>query len=154
MRNLEKEFSLSSTDLFHFPAGDSPEVMRIPEVPTVNETKLASTGFDEIEYLDPKIVCEDNQMVSNYLATPCSVFDEFVSSETGFVNQESTVRSNLTVNIERLEQHAVQQDIDDMYTKSLQQFTKSLAKMKLLLDMVSPTQSENSFPSRHQRAFF
>ncbi|CAF1929478.1 BnaC05g26690D [Brassica napus] len=110
--------------------------MRIPEVPTVNETKLASTGFDEIEYLDPKIVCEDNQMVSNYLATPCSVFDEFVSSETGFVNQE------------------LQQDIDDMYTKSLQQFTKSLAKMKLLLDMVSPTQSENSFPSRHQRAFF
>ncbi|KAL0815309.1 hypothetical protein Bca101_071753 [Brassica carinata] len=110
--------------------------MRIPEVPTVNETKLASTGFDEIEYLDPKIVCEDNQMVSNYLATP------------------STVRSNLTVNIERLEQHAVQQDIDDMYTKSLQQFTKSLAKMKLLLDMLNPTQSENSFPSRHQRAFF
>ncbi|ESQ30425.1 hypothetical protein EUTSA_v10011530mg [Eutrema salsugineum] len=254
---LEKEFSLSSTDLFHSPAGfvelslsyagDSPEVMHIPPVPTVDETELAPIEFDEIEFLDPKIVCENNQMVSNYLASPCSDSDEFGSSETGFVevnsvqsavvdtveeaaptstvltngisspsvavssgsssthddsklsseennsgsdrevkkptdahddsklsseennsgsdreakkaadtiknddldktDDEVVVKPVLSMNFEP-EQKVVQQDIVDMYTKSLQQFTESLAKMKLPLDIDSPTQSENSSSSQ------
>ncbi|KAL1208932.1 hypothetical protein V5N11_000420 [Cardamine amara subsp. amara] len=230
---LEKEFSLSSTDLFHSPAGfvelslsyagDSPEVMHIPAVPTtVDETELAPIEFDKVEFLDPNIVCENNQMVSKYFSTVCSDSDEFVSSDTGFVEVNSaqsgvvdsveeaaptnTVSTNeisspsvavssgssgtpddskqssegnnsssdqeakkpadiikngdldkaddeavgkpvLTVNIEP-EQKVVQQDIVDMYTKSLQQFTESLAKMKLPLDIDSPTQSENSSSSQ------
>ncbi|KAL0796860.1 hypothetical protein Bca101_068237 [Brassica carinata] len=243
---LEKEFSLSSTDLFHSPAGfvelslsyagEFPEVMHIPAVPTVDETELGSIEVDESEFMDPKIVCENNQMVSSYLATPCTDSDEFVSSETGFVevnsvqtavvdtveeaaaptngisspsiavssgssgthddlvlsskgnnsgsdhevkkpvdnsklsseennsvseqgekkpadtikngDGEEVVKPILTVNMEQPEQKVVQQDIVDMYTKSLQQFTESLAKMKLPLDMDSPTQSENSSSSQ------
>jgi hypothetical protein len=221
---LEKEFSLSSTDLYHSPAGfvelslsyagDSPELMHIPAaVPIVDhETELASIEFDESDFLDPKIVCENNQMVSKYLADS----DELVSSEAGFVevnsvqsavveeeapkntvstneisspsiavssgssdthvdsklsnevnnsgsdeeakkpkdvktdkkDDEAVVKSVLTVNIEQPEQKVVQQDIIDMYTKSLQQFTESLAKMKLPLDIDSPTQSENSSSSQ------
>ncbi|VVB00644.1 unnamed protein product [Arabis nemorensis] len=234
MRNgkLEKEFSLSSTDLYHSPAGfvdltlsyagDSPEVMHIPAVPTVDKTELVPFEFDEIEFVDPKIVCENNQMVSKYFATPGSDSDEFVSAETGFVetnsdqskavdaveeaaptstvstngisspsiavssgssdthddsklssegnnsgsdreakkptdiiknddidktDDEAVVKPVLTVNPEA-EQKVVQQDIVDMYTKSLQQFTESLAKMKLPLDIDSPTQSDNSSSSQ------
>lgn len=251
---LEKEFSLSSTDLFHSPAGfvelslsyagEFPEVMHIPAVvPTVDETEMVSIEVDESEFLDPKIVCENNQMVSSYLATPCTDSDDFVSSEGGFVevnsvqttvvdtveeaaaaptgtdftngiaspsiavssgssgthddlvlsskgntsgsdqevkkklssseennsgsdqgekkpadpikngdldkeDGEEVVKPILTVNFEQPEQKVVQQDIVDMYTKSLQQFTESLAKMKLPLDMDSPTQSENSSSSQ------
>ncbi|EOA37946.1 hypothetical protein CARUB_v10009413mg [Capsella rubella] len=229
---LEKEFSLSSTDLYHSPAGfvelslsyagDLPEVMHIPAVPTADETELAPIEFDENEFLDPKIVCENNQMVSKYFSTTCSDSDDFASSETGFVevnsilsavvdtveeaaptntvstneisspstavssgssgthddskqssegnnlgsvkeatkatdiidngdfdktDDEAVVKPVLTVNIEP-EQQVVQQDIVDMYTKSLQQFTESLAKMKLPLDIDSPTQSENSSSSQ------
>nr|AAM65452.1 unknown [Arabidopsis thaliana] len=230
---LEKEFSLSSTDLYHSPAGfvelslsyagDSPDVMHIPAVPTADETELAPIEFDESEFLDPKIVCENNQMVSKYFSTTCSDSDDFASSETGFVevnsilsavvetavdeaapantvstngisspstavssgssrthdvskqssegnnsdseqeakkptdiiksgdldktDEEAVVKPVLTVHIEP-EQKVVQQDIVDMYTKSLQQFTESLAKMKLPLDIDSPTQSENSSSSQ------
>ncbi|KAF8097318.1 hypothetical protein N665_0291s0027 [Sinapis alba] len=245
---LEKEFSLSSTDLFHSPAGfvelslsyagEVPEVMHIPTVEErVDETELDSIEVDESEFLDPKIVCENNQMVSSYLATPCTDSDDFVSSESGFVevnsvlsavvdtveeaaltngisspsiavssgssgthddlvvsskgnnsgsdqelkkpmdnhdesklsseennsgsdqgankpadtikngDGEAVLKPILTVNFEP-EQKVVQQDIVDMYTKSLQQFTESLAKMKLPLDMDSPTQSDNSSSSQ------
>ncbi|XP_010479514.1 PREDICTED: uncharacterized protein LOC104758362 [Camelina sativa] len=242
---LEKEFSLSSTDLYHSPAGfvelslsyagDLPEVMHIPAVPTADETQLAPIEFDEDEFLDPKIVCENNQMVSTYFSTTCSDSDDFASSETGFMevnsiqstvvdtvdkaapasavvdtvdkaapantvstneisspstavssgssgthddskqssegnnsgsvkeatkatdiiengdldktDDETVVKPVLKVNIEP-EQQVVQQDIVDMYTKSLQQFTESLAKMKLPLDIDSPTQSENSSSSQ------
>ncbi|XP_010461901.1 PREDICTED: uncharacterized protein LOC104742582 [Camelina sativa] len=229
---LEKEFSLSSTDLYHSPAGfvelslsyagELPEVMHIPAVPTADETELAPIEFDEDEFLDPKIVCENNQMVSTYFSTTCSDSDDFASSETGFLevnsiqttvvdtveqaaptntvstneisspsaavssgssgthddskqssegnnsgsvkeatkatyiiengdldktDDEAVVKPVLKVNIEP-EQQVVQQDIVDMYTKSLQQFTESLAKMKLPLDIDSPTQSENSSSSQ------
>jgi hypothetical protein len=50
----------------------------------------------------------------------------------------------VTVNIEP-EPQMVQQDIVDMYMKSMQQFTESLAKMKLPMDIESePTSSGNS----------
>ncbi|KAF2606495.1 hypothetical protein F2Q68_00043498 [Brassica cretica] len=61
---------------------------------------------------------------------------------------EEVVKPIVTLNFEQPEQKVVQQDIVDMYTKSLQQFTESLAKMKLPLDMDSPTQSENSSSSQ------
>ncbi|KAJ4846248.1 hypothetical protein Tsubulata_031267 [Turnera subulata] len=88
--NLEKESSLSSTDLFHSPAGfvqlslsyagASPEVIAIPA------TALAADGntqnadsvpceLDKIEFRDPKIVNEDQMMVSEYIVISCSNLD-------------------------------------------------------------------------------
>ncbi|KAL7186656.1 hypothetical protein ACSBR2_028395 [Camellia fascicularis] len=243
---LEKEFSLSSTDLFHSPAGfvqlslsytgASPEVMALP-ASTAQNTVLQdsevteSSEFDQIEFPDPKIVNENQLMVSEYFTNLDSQSSEsFVSSDpenqlsseigvhvesfsTGTVepiqlpkhndsppssvltngspseslpassqscvtpgasnspNQESfsPPKNNLkdkreyvgdaeskasggvafskpvaTVNIEP-KQEVVQQDIVDMYMKSMQQFTESLAKMKLPMDIESgPTSSESS----------
>ncbi|KAK9269423.1 hypothetical protein L1049_001196 [Liquidambar formosana] len=104
---LEKEFSLSSTDLFHSPAGfvqltlsysgASPEVMAMSVVPTA----LASNGavqdseitescpgdYDKIEFPDPNIVNENQMMVSEYFGISCDNLDSqssesLVSSET------------------------------------------------------------------------
>ncbi|OMP04268.1 C2 calcium-dependent membrane targeting [Corchorus olitorius] len=247
---IEKEFSLSSTDLFHSPAGfvqlslaysgSSPEVMAIPSMSeslVADETVKCSEGseceLDKIEFPDPKIVNENQMMVSEYFGIPCSNMDSEsseslvtsdaetqVSSEMGvhvvesFSNATvnsiqapkldsppSSVSTNgvsspsaaassessdgpaasktntqehisapkekiadvgdgesdssgaqsdpivkpiVSVNMEP-EQKVVQQDIVDMYMKSMQQFTESLAKMKLPLDIDSgPTKSENS----------
>ncbi|CAJ1971474.1 unnamed protein product [Sphenostylis stenocarpa] len=84
---LEKEFSLSSTDLFHSPAGfvqlslsyngASPDVIAISAMPTelaANGTESCETlvrDLDKIEFPDPKIVNEDHLMVSEYFGIPC-----------------------------------------------------------------------------------
>ncbi|KAK7316823.1 hypothetical protein RJT34_00564 [Clitoria ternatea] len=87
---LEKEFSLSSTDLFHSPsgfvqlslsyAGASPDVMTIPAMPTKVATAVQNSetsseslarDLDKIEFPDPKIVNEDHLMVSEYFGIPC-----------------------------------------------------------------------------------
>lgn len=66
------------------------------------------------------------------------------SNTSGEVPADTFAKPVFTVNIEP-EQKVVQQDIVDMYMKSMQQFTESLAKMKLPMDMESgPTSSENS----------
>ncbi|KAL9229993.1 hypothetical protein vseg_005397 [Gypsophila vaccaria] len=66
-------------------------------------------------------------------------------SSNGQASSEETVITPLiTVNLEP-EEKMVQQDIVDMYMKSMQQFTESLAKMKLPMDLSSePAKSENS----------
>ncbi|KDP39231.1 hypothetical protein JCGZ_00988 [Jatropha curcas] len=250
---LEKEFSLSSTDLFHSPAGFvqlslsysgvSPDVLAIPAMPNA----LATDGnvqdsaiqeslpceFEKIEFPDPKIVNENQMMVSEYFGIPCASVDSesseslvtsdlenHVSSEMDFhvtesfsaatvdsiqapkldsppssvstngvsspsiaassdtsdapaskpnqeqdsaekekkgvededgesdssgrAKSEKIVKPVITMNIEP-EPNVVQQDIVDMYMKSMQQFTESLAKMKLPLDIDSgPTSSGSS----------
>ncbi|EOA13396.1 hypothetical protein CARUB_v10026435mg [Capsella rubella] len=65
------------------------------------------------------------------------------SEASGETSEEKIVKSVLTLKVEP-ESKVVQQDIVDMYMKSMQQFTDSLAKMKLPLDIDSPTKSENS----------
>ncbi|XP_050218952.1 uncharacterized protein LOC126669511 [Mercurialis annua] len=258
---LEKEFSLSSTDLFHSPAGfvqlslsysgASPDVMAIPSMPTalaaggsMQDTEIQESmpcEFDEIEFPDPKIVNENQMMVSEYYAISCNNEDSetsesFITSEvedhvssdmctnvvesysvatvesvgalkhdspteapkrdsppssisTNGVSSPSIAVSSdtsdapadtktqhqehdsaqkekkggdgesdsscetqtekfpkpiINMNFEP-EQKVVQQDIVDMYMKSMQQFTESLAKMKLPLDMDSgPTSSGSS----------
>ncbi|KGN56056.1 uncharacterized protein LOC101220782 [Cucumis sativus] len=89
---LEKEFSLSSTDLFHSPAGfvqlslsyngASPQVMVIPAIETtvgVEDSDLTKSShpsdLDMIEFPDPKIANEDQIMVSEYFGIPCSNLD-------------------------------------------------------------------------------
>ena len=246
---LEKEFSLSSTDLFHSPAGfvqlslayagASPDVMAIPAVPkplaadeTAQESDI-SESLDRIEFPDPKIVNENQMMVSEYFGISCSNMDtetseSLVSSDARnqvsseirapvvesfstatvesvqlpkFDSPPSSVSTNgvsspsvaassdssdslvvskpqnqeqeppskekkvdvgegesdssggvpsdainkpvVSVNIEP-EQKVVQQDIVDMYMKSMQQFTESLAKMKLPLDIDSGPPSSTS----------
>lgn len=248
---LEKEFSLSSTDLFHSPAGfvqlslayngASPDVMTVPKAAlessnaTLKDSEISESlarDLDKIEFPDPKIVNEDEMMVSEYFSIPCSNpesesseslttsgNEDHLSSEIGAHDVESFStasadsvqllkldsppsslstngasspsaptssgsseaseaskprtqepiekekhvevkngevdssdklpsdsfsKPSITVNIEP-EQNVVQQDIVDMYMKSMQQFTESLAKMKLPLDVDNgPTSSGNS----------
>lgn len=76
---LEKEFSLSSTDLFHSPAGfvqlslsysgASPEVIVIPSLPTsksTDEPESDTSELGKIEFPDPKIANENDRMVTEY----------------------------------------------------------------------------------------
>lgn len=87
---LEKEFSLSSTDLFHSPAGfvqlslsysgASPEVMAISElsksVPDGEViTDSLSIAFEKLEFPDPNIANENHLMVSEYYGILCSDLD-------------------------------------------------------------------------------
>ncbi|PSR85285.1 hypothetical protein CEY00_Acc33272 [Actinidia chinensis var. chinensis] len=224
---LENKFSLSSTDLFHSPAGfvqlllsytgASPEVMAISaENAVVQDLEVAEplpSEFDKIEFPDPKIVNENQMMVSEYLDSQnCESFvtsatknqhsseteahgesfskhdsplssvsttngnsessDSPVPSESSNLEPVSRPKENLKEKRENIgdsesnasgggsgntfatpvvsvniapEPKVVQQDIVDMYVKSMQQFTDSLAKMKLPMDIENPpTGSENS----------
>lgn len=229
---VEKEFTLSSTDLFHSPSGFvqlslsysgvSPEVMAISKFPmdaenTVQESETGDSvpsDFDKIEFPDPKIVNENQMMVSEYYGLDSHTTESLVSSDTEShelgvrvvesfsanseeskplpradsppssvstngspsvclptssqssetqvtskspseehvsplkdkkkdirdaesessnghePSKETFIKPLVTVNVEPEEQ-MVQQDIVDMYMKSMQQFTESLAKMKL-----------------------
>ncbi|XP_015939627.1 uncharacterized protein LOC107465117 [Arachis duranensis] len=85
---LEKEFSLSSTDLFHSPAGfvqlslsytgASPDVMAISTIPKEVGAQDSETGesltrdLEKIEFPDPKIVNEDHLMLVESFSA-CSV---------------------------------------------------------------------------------
>lgn len=240
---LEKEFSLSSTDLFHSPAGfvqlsvsyigSPPEVIPIPppqkcvecdsNTKDTESIKSVPEDMDRIEFPDPKVANENDQMVEEYFGMPCSnedspSSDSLVSSDTenqvssevevhhgesfskvdsplssastngvssapapaSFQSSETpkdskspseelvsptkektkeksenglnadpnaSVKPAVKVNIEP-ESKVVQQDIVDMYMKSMQQFTESLAKMKLPMDFENgPTSSDNSTSS-------
>ncbi|KAK9074244.1 hypothetical protein SSX86_006841 [Deinandra increscens subsp. villosa] len=216
---LEKEFTLSSNDIFHSPSGFvqlslsyngvSPDVIVIP--PTQQPAKTAvsdQSELDKLEFPDPKIVNENEIMVSEYFgisseslvssdtddqacsenggsfvfesqkpdSPPTSVstygstngsqcasvpvasgksFDDEKQSKSA--NQESdspvkdkpveggsTNQPSASMNFD-LDQKVVQQDFVDLYMKSMQQFTESLAKMKLPLEMENEqTSSGNS----------
>lgn len=229
---LEKEFSLSSTNLFHSSAGfvkltleyngAAPDVMVVPKAAFSEISESLSSDLDKIEFPDPKIVKEDEMMVSEYFGIPCSNpeselseslatsgTEDHLSSEIGAHNMESFSTASVeSVQLPRLnfapsslstngptssessddseaskprthepnekekhvdikngeadssvevlskpiitltiepEHNVVQQDIVDMYMKSMEQFTESLAKMKLPLDGDNgPTSSANS----------
>ncbi|EHA8587724.1 Phospholipase D beta 1 [Cocos nucifera] len=105
---LEKEFSLSSTDLFHSPAGfvqlslsyigSSPEVMAIPaptasaipdvSLPDSEKDDAIPCEYEKIEFPDLKIVNENQLMVSEYFGIQCTNLDaqtseSLVTSENG-----------------------------------------------------------------------
>ncbi|XP_059442653.1 uncharacterized protein LOC132174917 [Corylus avellana] len=114
---LEKEFSLSSTDLLHSPAGfvqlslsysgASPEVMAIPAMPTAMATNATEqdteiseshpSDFDKIEFPDPKIDNEDQLMVSEYFALPCNSLDSESSESLGASDAENHHSSEVGV---------------------------------------------------------
>ncbi|CAN4103639.1 unnamed protein product [Withania somnifera] len=241
---LEQEFTLSSSDLFHSPSGfvqltlkytgATPEVL---EIPTPGHSLSAANGCDEasgiaesipcelvkIEFPDPQIVKENERMVTEYYAIPCTEVDgqssEHIDSEENddhisSKNVEITVESVLVevqdaTEIKKLEtlilgasaesspsnsipkqtsstlkeesawslkdsndsakevdsvspavavstftlpvvnasivpeKKVVQQEIVDIYKKSLQQFTEALEKMKLPLDIENGSSIQN-----------
>uniref|UniRef100_A0A2N9J8C5 C2 domain-containing protein n=1 Tax=Fagus sylvatica TaxID=28930 RepID=A0A2N9J8C5_FAGSY len=116
---LEKEFSLSSTDLFHSPAGfvqlslsyngASPEVMAIPAMPNalandgaVQDTEISESlpsDFEKIEFPDPKIANEDQLMVSEYFALPCNSLDSQSSGSLATSDAENQFSSEVGVHV-------------------------------------------------------
>jgi replication fork clamp-binding protein CrfC len=112
---LEKEFSLSSTDLFHSPSGfvqlsiaytgATPDVMAISEMPgkVVNHVAVQDSetseslarDLDKIEFPDPKIVNEDHLMVSEYFGISCDetqCSDSLATSDADNHSSEAGVR--------------------------------------------------------------
>ncbi|KAJ0539854.1 putative C2 domain-containing protein [Helianthus annuus] len=86
---LDKEFTLSSTDLFHSPSGfvhlsfsytgSSPDVMTIPPPLQTAAADSELTEFDKIEFPDPKVVTENHMMVTEYFGLSS---ESLVSSDT------------------------------------------------------------------------
>ncbi|XP_059661185.1 uncharacterized protein LOC132307443 [Cornus florida] len=106
---LEQEFPLSSNDLFHSPAGfvqltltytgALPEVL---EIPTPRSSLTASAAgqdsdisssipneFDKIEFLDPKIMNENEMMVSEYFGIPCADQEPQISDSLGTTENDN-----------------------------------------------------------------
>ncbi|XP_076942005.1 uncharacterized protein LOC143611732 [Bidens hawaiensis] len=74
---LEKEFELSSSELLHTPSGfvklsivytgSPPDVVEIPKMCSV-ESNQVPCELEKIEFPDPKVMCENEVMVSEYYA--------------------------------------------------------------------------------------
>ncbi|MBA0699465.1 hypothetical protein Goari_001098 [Gossypium aridum] len=116
MEKLENEFSLTSTDLFHSPAGfvqlslayvgSSPEVMAIPIMhmdlvaeKTVKDSEISECELEKIEFPDPKIVNENKMMVSEYFGIPCSSLDSESSGSLIISNAKNRVSLDMAVNV-------------------------------------------------------
>ncbi|XP_022864451.1 uncharacterized protein LOC111384415 [Olea europaea var. sylvestris] len=118
---LEKEFSLSSTDLFHSPAGyvqlallyagASPEVIPIPAssssvaadaaVQDMKSTESCPSDFDKIEFPDPNVVNENHQMVSEYFGIPNTDMDDSHGSDSLVKSgNENNITSEVGVQLE------------------------------------------------------
>ncbi|KAI3497237.1 hypothetical protein L1887_39712 [Cichorium endivia] len=167
-QKFEKEFELSSSELFHSPSGfvklsmnynGTPfDVSENPPVPHSLCNQDPEERYDEvpcefekIEFPDPNIMNENEIMVSEYCSKTTESNDSFSSDSNDHVlsripkeNLEiSTVNSSESsekkaeytesVKIEP-DQKVVQQEIVNMYLKSMNQFTEALAKMKLPID--------------------
>ncbi|KAK9084667.1 hypothetical protein Sjap_025078 [Stephania japonica] len=108
--SLAQEFSLSSTDLFHSPAGfvqlsltyigASPEVMAIPtpraslvENTEVHVSKI-SDSLEKIEFPDPNIVNENEIMVSQYFGIPCDSMESQSSESLGTLETDENHQSS------------------------------------------------------------
>ncbi|OVA03828.1 C2 calcium-dependent membrane targeting [Macleaya cordata] len=115
---LAQEFSLSSTDLFHSPAGfvelslsysgDSPEVLAIPTraylAPnkTLQDSEVTDSlpcDYDKIEFPDPNIVNENNLMVSEYCGIPCTSLDSQSSEDLCTSDSDNRINSDSGVNV-------------------------------------------------------
>lgn len=113
---LEKEFSLSSTDLYHSPAGfvhlslsyngSYPEVMAVPTMPSsvsVDETTKNPDGsesvpdeFDKLEFPDPNVANENEKMVSEYFGISCSTIDSETSDSLVTSDTKNHVTNSVT----------------------------------------------------------
>ncbi|KVI02086.1 uncharacterized protein LOC112501204 [Cynara cardunculus var. scolymus] len=186
---LEKEFELSTSELFHSPSGfvklsityigSEPDVMEIPVAHRCvcdqdsEECDRDSRELEKLEFPDPKVMNENEIMVSEYYSNKYGTTetDDSLSSDsnnhivsgvpeenletTSLPNVEIPSRNNPEPSEKKeertqsvvdslaqpgigfkseSEQKVVQQEIVDMYLKSMKQFTEALAKMKLPMD--------------------
>lgn len=102
---LEREFSLSSTDLFHSPAGfvqlslsysgASPEVITLPSLPNEVDESIPS-DFDKIEFPDLKTANENDMMLSEYLIQ-CTNMDSQSSESLVSSDTENQLSSEIGV---------------------------------------------------------
>ncbi|XP_076915355.1 uncharacterized protein LOC143574669 [Bidens hawaiensis] len=175
---LEKEFELSGSELLHTPSGfvklsiiytgSPPDVVEIPKACLV-ESNQVPCELEKIEFPDPKAMCENEVMVSEYYAAQGVVNGRSTETEDLLDSrfpQENLENSSLTsiesklspsINAESMEkkdkksqsfvdlikveseQKVLQQDIVEMYLKSMKQFTEALAMMKLPIEKESGT---------------
>ena len=90
-----------------------------PDTPT---SKKETGARDEKE---SKFTSRKEKEINSDRNTEATRFGQVFSAPLGNINMEA-------------EQSAMQQQIVDMYTRSMQQFTESLAKMKLPMDLDKP----------------
>ncbi|KAL6570803.1 hypothetical protein OROGR_000353 [Orobanche gracilis] len=121
---LEKEFSLSSTDLLHSPAGfvelsvsyvgGQPEVIPIPAplpmsvdadsgVQEKESIKSLSIELDNIEFPDPKIANENHQMVEEYKELCTKVESHYWDGLVTADNNENLVSTEVGTQALRIE---------------------------------------------------
>ncbi|XP_076938058.1 uncharacterized protein LOC143606034 [Bidens hawaiensis] len=170
---LEKEFELSSSELLHTPSGfvklsivytgSPPDVVEIPKMCSV-ESNQVPCELEKIEFPDPKVICENEIMVSEYYAAQgvvnghstetdelldsrfpqknlensslTSIENELSPSITAESKEKMDKKSQCFVDLIKVEteQKVQQQDIVEMYLNSMKQFTEALAMMKLPID--------------------
>ncbi|KAI3795867.1 hypothetical protein L1987_38527 [Smallanthus sonchifolius] len=206
--DLTQDFSLSSTDLFHSPAGTVKLSLSLntnlppfkPDSSNTSEVVLLDpVEYSRIEFPDINVVKENQQMVSEYFelsdnysdtrgqflclgasmsSHPHPVDDLEMGANSGSISPNESIqnsglfsssmtslsddrnsadsldkKNNLTAaNVQsEKEESEMQQQIVDMYMRSMQQFTESLAKMKLPMnletidrgDVIQPPQSKS-----------
>ncbi|OVA15120.1 C2 calcium-dependent membrane targeting [Macleaya cordata] len=132
---LAQEFILSSSDLFHSPAGlvqlslsysgASPEVMPIPDPrqsvaanKALQDSEVSdsiASDYDKIEFPDPQIVNENHQMVSEYYSIQCTNLDNHSSESLGTLdteNHDSSESSDIGVRV--VENSSIANSVDSI----------------------------------------
>lgn len=105
---LEREFSLSSTDLFHSPAGfvqlslsysgASPEVITLPSCPNEVDESIPS-DFEKIEFPDLQIANENHMMLSEYMSIQGTNMDSQSSESLVSSDTENQLSSEIGVHL-------------------------------------------------------
>nr|KAJ0187507.1 hypothetical protein LSAT_V11C900498180 [Lactuca sativa] len=188
-QNFEKEFELSTSELLHSPSGfvklsinyigSSPfDMLEIHYVPhslcnqDSDESDEVSCELEKIEFPDPKLMNENEIMVSEYYSHATENDDSISNSYSNDHLLSRIPQENLEIvsrnsskspekkddNTETETEHQVmQQEIVNMYLKSMKQFTEALAKMKLPIEKGNEsTHNTDSNPKVFygSRAFF
>ncbi|RWW18616.1 hypothetical protein GW17_00017387 [Ensete ventricosum] len=127
------------------------------DVALKNDTTISSVSMAESS---PVTLPVASQSISDMLSVTASPSRKDKSSEVTDGEADSSglskvefMRPITSINIVP-EQTVVQQDIVDMYMKSMQEFTESLAKMKLPMDMETSSSPivENGTPDSERKA--
>ncbi|XP_061375335.1 uncharacterized protein LOC133317488 isoform X2 [Gastrolobium bilobum] len=137
---LVESFSACSVESVQPPKVDSPPSSVSTNGVSSHSVAASSESSDDVAVSKPP---SQEQVSGAKEEKNVDVKDGESDSSSG-VPSELFPKPVITVNIEP-EPKVVQQEIVDMYMKSMQQFTESLAKMKLPMDIESePTSSGNS----------
>ncbi|XP_041998916.1 uncharacterized protein LOC121748551 [Salvia splendens] len=163
-KSLTQDFHLSSTDLFHSPAGTIKLSLLLNTIntplttPTINTSSsshdndsiiLVSEDYCRMEFPDVSVADQNRQMVTEYFAkngaAPVRPWDgsflhlgagpeEYENSSEGSSSGMTSLSDDRNTG-DSIEEEVMQKQIVEMYVRSMQQFTESLAKMKLPMDL-------------------